>query len=207
MNEPNNPEAVVEAYLLARRSGDTAALERLAAAYPEHEHALTAFALLDLALPTRPTNAALDAARALLATSLKERVLAAIAPVEAPAPALAGIIARAQELQMSGRDLARMVDLPRDVLAQIDRRLIAVATLPQRLLARLAVALDVSAESVRRYLAADGPAARVAAFNYAKAPPRAGVAVSFAEALAASDLATPEQRAVWQEALRDEGLA
>jgi hypothetical protein len=190
MNEPNDREAILEAYALARRRGDTGALERLATAYPEHEDALIAYALRDAAIPTIPTVRDLAAAQVVLTQALKDRALAAMWP----AAPIVGLLARAQELGLSGPDLARAVDLPRDVLAQLDRRLIAAVSVPQRLLSRLADALQTSAESLGLFLAGS-PAVRVAAYNYAPAPPQVGGTITFAEALAQSALATPEQRA------------
>jgi hypothetical protein len=200
-------ESLVEAYLLARNRGDSSALERLVDLHPEHEHALTAFALLDAAVPARPQQAVLQSAQAAVTPALRARAMAAAFGTGQEIVAIAGILARAQELRLSGRDLARVVDLPRDVLLQLDRRLITVASVPRKLLVRLADALQTSADSLQAFLSGSGPAVPVAAYHYAGEAPRSGEPASFAEALAASDLATPEQRATWGEALREEGLA
>jgi hypothetical protein len=201
-NEPNDREAVLEEYALARRRGDAGALERLVAAYPQHEDALIAFALREAAVPTLPAARELAAAQLVLTPALKQQALATIWPV---AP-IAGLLARAQELRLSGPELARAVDLPRDVLVQLDRRLIAAASVPNRLLSRLADVLQTSADSLRLFLAG-APVARVAAYNYAPAPPQSAGTITFAEALAQSALASSEQRAAWDAALHEEGLA
>ena len=197
-------EQVAEAYLLAQAKGERDTLERLTAAYPQHEERLLAFALLDAAAPTFPTRTDLAAVATQITPALTQRALrAAFAPGQDLQ--LAGILARGQEIGMSARALAEAVDLPRDLVLQLDRRLIAVGTVPRRCLQRLATALQTSAESVQAFLAG-GPATQVASYNYAPAAPRAGARQSFAEALAASGLATESQRATWQAALADEGL-
>ena len=51
MNDEQELEEIVETYLLARAAGEKNALERMAAAYPAHEHALTRMALLLASVP------------------------------------------------------------------------------------------------------------------------------------------------------------
>lgn len=203
-------DEVAGAFQLAQAAGDRAALARLVAAYPQHEDRLLAFALFDAAVPTA-VGAGELARHAHAAAALKGRALAAIADAEiaeaasVQVAAIAGILARARAIGLEPKALAAAVGLPRDVLLQLDRRLVSVGSVPRRLLGRLADALQSSAESVQGFLAG-GPVGRVAAYNFAAAAPQAGEAQSFAEALAASALATPEQRAYWDAALRDEGL-
>lgn len=197
-------EQVAEAYLLAQAEGERDTLERLAAAYPQYEERLLAFALLDAAVPTVPARIDLAAMAPLVTSELTQRALrAAFAPEQGLQ--LAGILARGEEIGLSARALAEAVDLPRDLVLQLDRRLIAVRTVPRRCLQRLAAALQTSAESVQAFLAG-GPAAQVAAYNYASAPPRLGAQQSFAQALTASGLATEAQRAAWLAAVAEEGL-
>ncbi len=202
MNDEQLDDLTAE-YLLARERGDGGALERLLAAHPEHEDRLLAFALLDVAVPTYSDAQELRAAASAITPALKQRALAAAFPVIEP---ISGLIARGESLGLAGRNLAAAVGLPQDVLLQLDRRLVSVQSVPHRCLQRLAETLRTSAEAVQAFLAG-GPPQRVAAFNYAAAPVRTGAQGSFAEALAESALATPGQRAYWEEILRDEGLA
>ena len=203
-------DEVAGAYQLAQAAGDRAALTRLVAEYPQHEDRLLAFALFDAALPTAVGPGEL-ARYAEAARALRGRALAAVAADEmseaasGQVAAIAGILARARAIGIEPKALAATVGLPRDVLLQLDRRLVSVSSVPRRLLGRLADTLQTSADSVQGFLAG-GPSGRVAAYNFAAAAPGAGEAQSFAEALAASALATPEQRAYWDAALRDEGL-
>lgn len=197
-------ESIAEAYLLARASGERGALERLLAAYPQHEDRLLSLALLDEAVPTAGTPDALAAARASVTPALTARALQA-ASLAAAEAVLVGILARGERLGLSARALAAATDVPRDVLVQLDRRLIAPETVPQRLLGRLAATLQTQVESIAAFLAG-GPATRVAAYHFAASPPASTAGQSFAEAVAASALATEEQRAYWAGALREEGL-
>jgi len=203
-------DEVAGAYQLAQAAGDRMELARLLAAYPQHEDRLLAFALYDAAVPTA-VGAGELASYAQTAAALRGRALAAIAAAgvaetaTGQVTAIAGILARARAIGLEPRALAAAVGLPRDVLLQIDRRLVSTSSVPRRLLSRLADALQTSAESVQGFLAG-GPAGRVAAYNFAAAAPEVAEAQSFAEALAASALATLEQRAYWSAALRDEGL-
>jgi hypothetical protein len=69
----------------------------------------------------------------------------------------------------------------------------------------MAGALQTSVETIDEFLSG-GPARRVAAFNFAPAPPRNGEQTSFADALARSALVTAEQRSEWEAILREDGL-
>lgn len=200
-------EEIAGAYQLAQEQGDSDALARLTAAYPQYEDRLLAFALLDAAVPTVVSPQELAVVRAAVTPALTRRALAAaFAGAEAqPVAALAGILAQGEAVGLSARALATAVDLPRDLLLQLDKRLIAPRSVPQRCLARLASTLQTSVEALQTFLAG-GAAVRVAAYNFAPAPPQAGEQETFAAALAGSALATDEQRAYWQAALRDEGL-
>jgi hypothetical protein len=141
--------------------------------------------------------------QARITPALRQRALASAFASELTVVAIAGILRQGEAVGLSARALAAAVDLPRDLLLQLDKRLIAPASVPQRCLGRLASALQTSADAVQAFLAG-GPAARVAAYNFAPTAPQSGTQQTFAEALAESALATPEQRAYWLEALREE---
>ena len=101
--------------------------------------------------------------------------------------------------------LAAAVDLPRDVLLELDQRTIAPASVPGRLIGSLATALRTNVESVRAYLAGSVPQ-QAAAFHYAPVAPEPAGQRSFAQALAESTLASPAQRTTWEAALQEDGL-
>ena len=207
MQEESELDHLVEDLFLAEARGDSAALARLAAAHPEYEHQLTAYAVAVASLSAPLSLSQISAAASLDTAELRNRALAAAfgSTTEESVPAIAGILARAAAVGMDTRQLAVATDLPRDVLVKLDRRLVAVTSVPKRCLTALADALDAPVAAVRLFLAG-GPGVRVAAFNYAPAPPVAEQE-SFASALASSPLATREQQATWHQAIRDEGLA
>ncbi|HWE64826.1 MAG TPA: hypothetical protein VHB98_24190 [Chloroflexota bacterium] len=199
-------EDIVEAYQLAHARGERDALERLTAAHPRYADRLLAFALFDATVPSTVSAADLAPLQARITPVLRQRALAAAFAEMAPTPvALAGILRQGELVGLSPRALATAVDLPRDLLLQLDKRLIAPTSVPARCLARLASTLQTSVEALQTFLAG-GAATRVAAYNFAPAPPQAGTQQTFADALAGSALATPEQRAYWQDAIREEHL-
>jgi len=208
MNKDNQLDDLIEELLLAQERGDASALARLTATHPEYEHQLTAYAVAGASLSAPLNSGQLEAAAAIDSAELRDRALAAAlgSQIEERAPAITGILARAAAVGMDARQLAAATDLPRDVLVKLDRRLVAVTSVPKRCLAALADALETSAASVWSFLASP-PGARVAAFNYASAPPIVDQQETFASALASSPLATLEQQGVWRQVLRDEGLA
>jgi hypothetical protein len=98
---------------------------------------------------------------------------------------------------LNPRALARKLDIGVDVLALLEERHIAPDTVAALFLARLATTLGASAEAVRSYLA--GPpltAARGVAYHAPKGHTPARQ-ISFDEAIAQSNLTTPEQKARW----------
>jgi hypothetical protein len=208
MSDDNTLDDLVEELLFANERGDASTLARLIAIHPEYEHQLTAYAVADAGLSAPLQPAQRDAAATLDTAELRDRALAAALGRDAAesAPALTGLIARASAIGIDARQLAAATDLPRDVLLKLDRRLVTFASVPRRCLAALADALQTNVDAVQSFLAG-GPGTRVAAFNYAAKPPIPDQQETFAAALAASALATPEQQAAWQQALHDDGLA
>jgi hypothetical protein len=196
--------------MLAEAHGETGALDRFCRENPAHEHELTAYAVAE-ALAALPWEGD-DSLRieAVMTADLESRVLASARAAFAAEPpvAITGILARAGALGLDGQALASALDLPRDVLLRLDRRLIAAQSVPRRLIAELAVTLQTSIAAVASFLS-DPPAVRVAAFNYAPGaptPPGSMALQTFATALAVSPLASASQIASWQATLRDEGL-
>jgi hypothetical protein len=209
MNTEDSPlDEIIEELILTHERGDPTALARLTEKHPEFEHQLTAYAVADESLSAPLSQSQLAAVVALDTPELRDRALAAArgGHAEEHSPAIAGIFARAATVGLDARQLAAATDLPRDVLVKLDRRLIALSSVPKRCLAVIADALQINAAAVQLFLAG-GPGARVAAYNYAAAPPNVGQQDTFASALASSTLATREQQTAWEQVLRDEGLA
>lgn len=93
--------------------------------------------------------------------------------------------------------LARVVDLPVDLMARIERGGVRAATVPPRLLERLGAALSAAEADIARAIAAPRAApvgVRLSAQDGTTVQPED--AVDFADALAASD-ATDAQRRLW----------
>jgi hypothetical protein len=203
MTDDSRLDDLIEQLTLALDGGETAAVSRLVEEYPAFEHQLTAFALGYAMLAAPAAQPELASAAKMITPDLRSRALAAASGMGEPV--LQGLFQRAAGRGMDARVFAAAVDLPRDLLAKLDRRLISAHSVPRRCVQRLAEALQVRMETVQAYLAAGQPA-RVAAFNYAAAPPEVAGQDSFASALATSALASPAQREFWQNALRDEDL-
>jgi hypothetical protein len=204
MNVDRQLDHILNQYFLACEQGDRGVLARLIAEYPAYEHQLTAYALLDASIPTQPDPLDLVTAQSALTPALKARALSSAFahPISAP---IAGIVTQAAAVGLSARALAAAANLPRDLVLQLDKRLIAPRSIPRLCLRRLAGALQTSVEAVDEFLSG-GPARRVAAFNFASAAPVSGEQSSFADALAQSALATAEQRTEWEAVLREDGL-
>lgn len=93
--------------------------------------------------------------------------------------------------------LARQINFPVDLLARVERGGVDPATIPERLVARVAAALQQATDEIRRALSAPQLApggVRLSAEQGMQASSE--TVVSFDEALARSG-ATPEQRAEW----------
>ena len=98
---------------------------------------------------------------------------------------------------LSPAGLARQINLPVALLARIERGGVDPTTIPERLIVRMAAALERAADEVRRALSAPPLAAagvRLSAVQGMQVPTEQ--VVSFTEALAVSG-ATPEQQHEW----------
>ena len=83
------------------------------------------------------------------------------------------------------------------MLALLEERLITPDSLVPPFLARLAGVLGTSVDAVRRYLAAPPPPVARGVAYHAPEGHTPARRMSFAEAIAASNLTTPEQKAHW----------
>lgn len=105
-----------------------------------------------------------------------------------------GLVKQGAKVGYSARKLAEAVELTIEVLAKLEARVIAVATIPPTLVARLATALQVAPEAISAYLGATRPG-QAGAFYYADQQPTQQQE-SFLDAVQASML-SPEHKQEW----------
>jgi hypothetical protein len=175
-----------------RHAGDT--LARFIARYPQYARELTLLAF------ETATEEGQERQAVTPPTHLRERLRAEARAALLPRTdqALTSLLARGREhAGLAPRALAGRLDVGVDVLALLEERLITPDSIVRPFLARLAGVLGTSVDAVRHYLAAPPPpVARGVAYHAPEghAPARR---MSFAEAIAASNLTTPEQKARW----------
>jgi len=116
-------------------------------------------------------------------------------PQEVPA-SIRSLIELRDARDLSTRKLAQRVNLPVAIMGKIERGGVLPTSIPERLVARLAKALDETEVAIRAALATPllATSVRLSAKDGTQVPPER--AVTFAEAFAAS-AATPEQRSEW----------
>jgi transcriptional regulator with XRE-family HTH domain len=100
--------------------------------------------------------------------------------------------------KLSSAALAKLINLPVDLAVRIERGGVLAASLPEKLFARLATALQTSADEVRAMLSAPPSASAVRLSAQDGTRVGSDTPLPFAEALAQS-AATPAQRAEWSE--------
>lgn len=128
------------------------------------------------------------------------RVTAPGASAPSPSTPMRTLVELRDAHDLSTRKLAQRVNLPVDLMAKIERGGVLAASIPAKLVARLAEALAEAEDAIRAALA--GPQLSAAV----KLSAKDGTTVSgeqpvaFAEALQRS-AATPEQRTEWEQAL------
>lgn len=177
---------------LARR--ESGALDRYLARYPGYARELSALVFESAAgggLGVEPM-----APPVALRERLREDARAALAL--GLAVALDSLLARGRvHAGLNPRALAARLDIGVDVLALLEERHVAPDTIATPFLSRLSDVLGATADAVRAYLA--GPpltVARGVAYHAPKGHTPARQ-VSFAEAIAGSNLTTAEQKARW----------
>jgi hypothetical protein len=175
-----------------RHAGDT--LARYVARYPRYARELTLLAFETAAAEGQERQAVPPPAH--LRERLRVDARAALLP--RTDQALTGLLARGREhAGLAPRALAVRLGVGVDVLALLEERLITPDSIVPPFLARLAGVLGTSVDAVRRYLAAPPPSVAHGVAYHAPeghAPERR---MSFAEAIVASNLTTPEQKAHW----------
>ncbi len=210
----DNDRLFIEAaarYHASIQSGGPLSISEFVASYnPDMRDELAEYLELTLALGDVGPVASLSVVEQRMADRAAERARArwraraappepALAAAAEPAPAAAAAtltqLRSARKLTLG--NLARSINLPVDLLARIERGAVQATTIPDRLIARLADALERSAADVR---AALGASPLSPSPVYLSADQGTSVAaeevVSFADALAASG-ATHSQRAEW----------
>lgn len=187
-------EPIALAFLAEReqRRGNT--LQRYVTRYPRYARELTALAF-ETAAAERQELAAAAPGVDLLAM-LREDARAALMPEAATT--LTSLLARGREhAGLSPRALAQRLAIGVDVLALLEERHIRPDTIVAPLLAWVAEAVGASIGAVQSYLSAPpAPAARGVAYHAPRGH-RPARMLTFAEAIAASNLMTPEQKAHW----------
>ncbi len=179
---------ILDRILLEEPAPTHAALERWIARYPEQRDALAQFFATWAVQEEAPDDGVVvDAVRA------GEALLAhARAIVDRPAPRLSEV---ARTAGLSDAELGARCDLDAGLVGTLDRRLVRLASIPERLLAELAAALDRGVDEVRRML--DGPplaaAVRQGGAAFASASTSVGaplppIALEFADVIRASAL-------------------
>ena len=194
MDPAQDFEAIALAFLeeRERHAGDT--LARYSARYPQYARELTLLAFETAAAEGQELQAVPPPAH------LRERLRAEARTALLPRTdqALTSLLARGRaHAGLAPRALAERLDVGVDVLALLEERLITPDSIVQPFLARLAGVLGTSVDAVRRYLAArPPPVARGVAYHAPQGhtPARR---MSFTDAIAASNLTTPEQKARW----------
>lgn len=190
--------AIELAFIAARARGESLAawLER----YPQHARALID---LDSALDADDRAPEPEAEAVAVAVTALRAALARVAGPPAPTPA-PGLIARGRALGLGIPQLARRLRLASDLVIKLDRGVFPPATIPRRLCDQLAAVLQYPRATVEAALTRQ-PVVQ-AALYYAKRAPEAPRQQSFLDALKQSQDLTPEDRAFWLAAAREEGL-
>lgn len=162
--------------------------------YPEYASELLEFAVyfhtigFDLEAPDVSPAAELSPAAQRAMQQIRAATGApAVQPIE-------GLVKQGTKVGYSPRNLAEAVGLTIDVLAKLEARVIAVATIPPTLVTRLATTLQVVPEAVATYLGATRPG-QAGAFYYADQQPTQQQE-SFLDAVQASML-SPERKQEW----------
>jgi transcriptional regulator with XRE-family HTH domain len=187
----------------ARERGEQGVLGRVLANYPAHSAELAGFDAALLATTSYDAEMPTPAVDALAERALA-RAFAAVFPEQAaPAAAPSAIAASLQALRkarnLTPRALANRLGLGVDVLSSLERGLIKVATVPERLVRALGEALGASADQVHNVLQAQAvslPAMLRSTEGQSKnAAPQPEL--DFARAVALSPNMSDDQKAKW----------
>jgi hypothetical protein len=181
------------------RGGRAPRMEEYVQRYPHYARELLEFAVyfhtvgFDAAEPDEVPAAGLSpAAHRALAQIRMRRASASSQPLE-------GLVKRGATIGYSPRKLADAVGLTTDLLAKLEARVIAGATIPLTLVRRFADALKVAPDVVAAYLGAARPS-QGGAFYYSDQPPTQQQE-PFLDAVQTSALST-EQKHKWADIVK-----
>jgi hypothetical protein len=189
-------DRITAQYVREFRTGLLPRIEEYVQQYPEYTRELLEFSVyfhtvgFDSPEPDAAPATDLSPAAGRALSQIRERHAgSATSPIEA-------LVKQGGAAGYSPPRLAAAVGLTTDLLAKLEARAIAVATIPPTLIKRLAETLKVAPESVAAYLGASQPGP-AGAFYYADRPPTQEQQ-SFLDAVRASTL-PPEQKREWAE--------
>lgn len=214
-------QEITAQYVTAYDRGERPSIEDYMRRYPAYASDLLDFAVFyhgyvaDLPISSAQREPQLDEYAS--AAMAKIRGLEAQTPVPAiaepaavpygspgrPVPQIKGIVAEGISRRIAPAKLAAMVRVTPDVLAKLDARAIAVASIPSAFLRELARVLEVPVGSIQAYLS--GTASTQARFYFSETAPTQGQE-SFLQAIDESALPF-EQKLAWREDVEREGLA
>jgi hypothetical protein len=196
------------------RAGANPRLDDYVRRYPEFADELIEFVLYFAAVTAQlpeddfaPADQLSAGSQAALAAVRAEMGLPAESQVAASseAPAIDSLFRRGVALGLTPPQLAAATELSTDLLAKLDDRAIAVASIPRELFEMLARALKTGADVVLAFLASPRGQTRAGAQLYLAERPPEYPQESFAAAVRGSTL-SPEQQRRWTDAVQREGL-
>ncbi len=187
-------EMVLTQYADAVAAGD-ANVARWLVAYPQHARELAGFAA-DLACYSDLGEACMEEPDSDDAPFMA--ALARFTPPQRCAP-IASLCHEAQRFGLSTNELAARLGLDVSVIAKLDKKLIRPATLPRRLVAVVAEALQRSVDEVAAYLRTPlAPATAVRALSFrAPSAPVVPKGETFADAIRSAPEMLEEARSGW----------
>ena len=196
-------EAVALAFVADLDRRDGATLARYLARYPHYAHELTMLAVETAAQEGQAV--AVKAPPAALMARLRDDARMALLPALAAGErqtteeeTIPGLLAQARaHAGLTPRALAGKLGIGVDVLALLEERHIAPDTIVAPFIARLAAILGASSDAIRAYLAGPPMAAAPGVAYHAPRGHQPARRLTFQEAIAESNLTTPEQKAEW----------
>ena len=203
MSDHNTNREALQHMLLAyvewREHGTGLTLEELIERNPQYTQTLLNFAMhYDLAAERAAKTTAAPTGQMEPDLSIERQTLEqAFTQLQNP-PALTSLIWRAAQRGYEMAVLAEELELGTDILMQLERRKITSESLPEQLLEGLGRLLAVSMQQLQRFFARL-PDSNIPAntYTYARFDPMPGWQQTFAEAVQASQMMTPQQQAKW----------
>lgn len=194
-------DRITARYVAEWRAGRTPKIEAYVQRYPAYERELLEFAVTyhtighDAPEPDAVAATELSPAAQRALARIRGQHAVPVAPV-----AIEGLVKQGVAAGYSPPRLAAAVGLTTDLLAKLEARAIAVATIPRLLIERLSQTLGVAPDAITSFLGASPAAQAGGAFYYADQAPEQRQE-SFLEAVQSSALA-PAARRAWEEAVR-----